>query len=88
MAVVKPFRAVRPTPELVDKVAALPYDGMDTKEAIEYVEGNDGHYDDALFCNGICLLVVFMMIMASLLRIRTNVQLEAGRYMVMMCLNR
>ena len=40
MAVVKPFRAVRPTPELVDKVAALPYDVMDTKEAIEYVEGN------------------------------------------------
>ena len=30
MAVVKPFRAVRPTPELVDKVAALPYDVMDT----------------------------------------------------------
>lgn len=40
MAVVKPFKAVRPTPELVSKVAALPYDVMDTKEAIDYVKGN------------------------------------------------
>lgn len=40
MAVVKPFRAVRPTPELVSKVASLPYDVMNTEEAIEYVKGN------------------------------------------------
>lgn len=40
MAVVKPFKAVRPTPELVSQVAALPYDVMDTKEAIDYVKGN------------------------------------------------
>ena len=38
MAVVRPFKAVRPTPELVSKVAALPYDVMDTEEAIEYVK--------------------------------------------------
>ncbi|MBQ7491733.1 MAG: DUF1015 domain-containing protein [Clostridia bacterium] len=40
MAVVRPFRAVRPTPELVDKVAALPYDVMNSQEAREYVKGN------------------------------------------------
>ena len=40
MAVVRPFRAVRPTPELVDKVAALPYDVMNSQEAREYVKDN------------------------------------------------
>ena len=40
MAVVRPFRAVRPTPELAAKCAALPYDVMDTEEAKKYVEGN------------------------------------------------
>ncbi len=40
MAVVKAFRAIRPTPELADKVAALPYDVMDSNEAREMVKGN------------------------------------------------
>ena len=40
MAVVKAFRAVRPAPELADKVAALPYDVMNRKEAAEMAEGN------------------------------------------------
>lgn len=40
MAVVKAFKAVRPTPELADKVAALPYDVMDSNEAREMVKGN------------------------------------------------
>ena len=40
MAVVRPFRAVRPTPQLVDKVAALPYDVMNSEEAREYVKDN------------------------------------------------
>lgn len=40
MAIVRPFRAVRPTPELVDKVAALPYDVMNSQEARDYVKGN------------------------------------------------
>ena len=30
MAVVRPFKAIRPTPELSDKVAALPYDVMNS----------------------------------------------------------
>lgn len=40
MAVVRPFKAVRPTPELSEKVAALPYDVMNSEEAREMVKGN------------------------------------------------
>lgn len=40
MAQVRAFKAVRPTPSLADKVAALPYDVMDSNEAREMVEGN------------------------------------------------
>ncbi|MBO8158321.1 DUF1015 family protein [Thermosyntropha sp.] len=40
MAVVRPFRAIRPVKELASKVAALPYDVMDSDEAREMVKGN------------------------------------------------
>lgn len=40
MAVVRPFKSFRPTKELVDKVAALPYDVMNSEEAREMVKGN------------------------------------------------
>lgn len=40
MATVKPFGAYRPTKELVHKVAALPYDVMNTQEASEIVKNN------------------------------------------------
>ena len=40
MAVVRPFRAIRPTSELADKVAALPYDVMSSEEARQMVVGN------------------------------------------------
>ena len=40
MAVVKPFRAVRPNAENVSQVAALPYDVYNRKEACEAVKGN------------------------------------------------
>lgn len=33
MAQIRPFRAVRPVPELADRVAALPYDVMSSEEA-------------------------------------------------------
>ncbi|MGL5347731.1 MAG: DUF1015 domain-containing protein [Peptostreptococcaceae bacterium] len=33
MAIIKPFRAIRPNENLVDKVAALPYDVMNSEEA-------------------------------------------------------
>lgn len=40
MALVKAFKAVRPIKELVDKVAALPYDVMDSDEAREIAKDN------------------------------------------------
>jgi uncharacterized protein (DUF1015 family) len=40
MAVIKPFRAMRPIKELVDKIAALPYDVMNSDEAREMVKDN------------------------------------------------
>jgi len=41
MAFIKPFKGVRPTKELADKVAALPYDVMNTEEAIQMAAGNE-----------------------------------------------
>ncbi len=40
MAVFKSFRAIRPKEEYADKVAALPYDVMNSAEAREMVKGN------------------------------------------------
>lgn len=40
MAIVKPFRAVRPAKEYADKVISLPYDVMNREEAAEMAEGN------------------------------------------------
>lgn len=37
---VKPFRALRPPPELADRVASPPYDVVDTAQARELVAGN------------------------------------------------
>ena len=40
MALVRPFKAVRPDEAMAEKVAALPYDVMDSSEAREMVKGN------------------------------------------------
>lgn len=40
MPTIKPFAAVRPAPELAARVAALPYDVVDTREAREIVAQN------------------------------------------------
>ena len=40
MAIVRPFKALRPRKDLVDKVASLPYDVMDRKEAKAMAKGN------------------------------------------------
>jgi len=40
MSIVRAFKAIRPTPELADRVAALPYDVMNSAEAREMVVGN------------------------------------------------
>jgi uncharacterized protein (DUF1015 family) len=41
MAFIKPFKGVRPKKELAEKVAALPYDVMNTEEAIQMAAGNE-----------------------------------------------
>jgi uncharacterized protein (DUF1015 family) len=40
MTVIKPFRAIRPIPDLAEKVASLPYDVMTSDEAREMAKGN------------------------------------------------
>ena len=40
MSVVRPFKAIRPAAHLADKVAALPYDVMNSQEARQMVVGN------------------------------------------------
>ncbi len=40
MAFIKPFKAVRPKKELAEQVAALPYDVMNTEEAVAMAAGN------------------------------------------------
>lgn len=40
MAIVRPFKGIRPIRELASKIAALPYDVMDTAEAREMVKDN------------------------------------------------
>ncbi|WP_202709767.1 DUF1015 domain-containing protein [Sporosalibacterium faouarense] len=41
MAVVRPFKGIRPKKELVEKVASLPYDVMNREEAKEMAKGNE-----------------------------------------------
>ena len=40
MAVIRPFRAVRPLPDAAPRVAAVPYDVVDTEEARALAAGN------------------------------------------------
>ena len=40
MPVIKPFKALRPEPELVSKVASLPYDVLNSEEARQLVKDN------------------------------------------------
>ncbi len=40
MAILKPFKGIRPTTEFAEQVAALPYDVMNTEEAREMVKNN------------------------------------------------
>ncbi len=44
MAIVRPFKAVRPKEELVEKVASLPYDVMNREEAAQMAEGNPNSF--------------------------------------------
>ena len=40
MAKIKPFKGIRPPQELVEQVASLPYDVMNSEEARQMAEGN------------------------------------------------
>ena len=40
MAIIRPFKAIRPTKELAERIAALPYDVMNSDEAREIVKDN------------------------------------------------
>ena len=40
MAILRPFQAIRPQASLAGRVAALPYDVMNSQEAREAVKGN------------------------------------------------
>ncbi len=44
MAIVRPFKAVRPKQDIVDKVICLPYDVMNRQEATEMAAGNPLSY--------------------------------------------
>lgn len=44
MVMVKPFKAIRPNKDIVNRVAALPYDTMNTKEARKMAENNEFSY--------------------------------------------
>lgn len=44
MAHIRPFRALRPQPQLVEQVATLPYDVMNTAEAKAMAEGNPNSF--------------------------------------------
>ena len=41
MAIIKPFRALRPPKEIAQEVACLPYDVMNIEEAIEMAKGKE-----------------------------------------------
>ncbi|HIG73446.1 MAG TPA: DUF1015 domain-containing protein [Bacteroidetes bacterium] len=41
MASVRPFRALRPTPEAAERVASVPYDVVSSEEARQLAEGNE-----------------------------------------------
>jgi uncharacterized protein (DUF1015 family) len=41
MAIIKPFKALRPTPELAQKVASRPYDVLNSQEAKKEAAGNN-----------------------------------------------
>ena len=42
MAIIKPFKGLRPPKKRIEEVASLPYDVMNTKEATKMAKGKDG----------------------------------------------
>ena len=44
MAIIKPFKAWRPNPEIVREISSVPYDVISTKEALKMAEGNPNSF--------------------------------------------
>lgn len=44
MAIIKPFKGIRPPKELVEQVASRPYDVLNSEEAREEAKGNESHF--------------------------------------------
>ena len=44
MAIIKPFKAWRPKPEVVKEVSSVPYDVISTQEALQLAEGNPNSF--------------------------------------------
>lgn len=44
MAIIKPFKGIRPPKELVEQVASRPYDVLNSEEAREEAKGNENHF--------------------------------------------
>ena len=41
MAILKPFKGIRPTREIAEKIASRPYDVLNSQEAREEAKGNE-----------------------------------------------
>ena len=41
MAIIKPFKGLRPPQEIVEELACLPYDVMNSEEAAKMAEGKE-----------------------------------------------
>ena len=54
MAKVIPFRAVRPREDLVDRIAALPYDVYSRQEAYEKVKGDSYTFENRQTGDTVC----------------------------------
>lgn len=44
MAIIKPFKGIRPPQDLVEQVASRPYDVLNSAEARAEAEGNENPY--------------------------------------------
>ena len=48
MAIIKPFKGIRPPKELVEQVASRPYDVLNSEEAREEAKGNENRHRDSV----------------------------------------
>jgi len=58
MALIKPFAALRPKPELASRICELPYDVMSSEEAGQMAAGNPLSFCMSASLRSICLLIL------------------------------